>query len=179
MSQDKIGVDQWVEQYDKRVSRMGPIRTFIEQTSRRLPVWGWLIVMVLIGFLLPVATSNVFVIRIAGNIALMATLGLGLNVVVGYAGLLDLGFVAFYGIGAYAYAYLSSNFTGVHLPTWATLIFVVILSGLFGLLLGSPSLRLIGDYLAIVTLGFGQIFTQLATSMNRVDLPGRDKPIDL
>jgi branched-chain amino acid transport system permease protein len=135
--------------------------------------------MVVVGFLLPVMSSNVFVIRVAGNIALMAILGLGLNIVVGYAGLLDLGFVAFYGIGAYAYAYLSSDFTGVHLPTWATLIIVVILSGLFGLLLGSPSLRLIGDYLAIVTLGFGQIFTQLATSMTRVDLPGRDTPVDL
>jgi branched-chain amino acid transport system permease protein len=179
MSQDKIGVDQWVEQYDKRVSRMGPIRVFVEQTSHRLPVWGWLIVMVVLGFILPILTSNGFVIHIAGSIALMAILGLGLNVVVGYAGLLDLGFVAFYGIGAYAYAYLSSNFTGVHLPTWATLIFVIILSGLFGLLLGSPSLRLIGDYLAIVTLGFGQIFTQLATSMNRVDLPGRNQPVDL
>ncbi|MEP6987999.1 MAG: branched-chain amino acid ABC transporter permease [Chloroflexota bacterium] len=179
MSQDKIGVDQWVEQYDQRVNRASGLRGFVEQTSRRLPVWGWLIVMVVFGFLLPLVTDNGFVIRIAGNIALMATLGLGLNVVVGYAGLLDLGFVAFYGIGAYVYAYLSSDFTGVHLPTWATLVIVVVVSGLFGLLLGSPSLRLLGDYLAIVTLGFGQIFTQLATSLNRVDLPGRDKPVDL
>src|SRR5215213_4966648 len=122
MSQDKIGVDQWVEQYDQRVNRVTGLRSFIERTSRRLPVWGWLIVMVVVGFLLPVLTSNVFAIRVAGNIALMATLGLGLNVVVGYAGLLDLGFVAFYGIGAYAYAYLSSDFTGIHLPTVVTLV---------------------------------------------------------
>jgi len=179
MSRDKIGVDQWVEQYDQRVSRRAGIQGFIENTSRRLPVWGWLIVMVVFGSLLPVITANTFTIRIAGNIALMGILALGLNVVVGYAGLLDLGFIAFYGIGAYAYAYLSSDFTGIHLPTWITLIIILVLSTLFGLLLGSPSLRLIGDYLAIVTLGFGQMFVQLTTSLTRVDLPGRSKPVDL
>lgn len=179
MSRDKIGVDQWVEQYDQRVSRASGLRGFIEQTSRRLPVWGWLIVLVVVGASLPLLTTNSFAIRIAANIALMGMLALGLNVVVGYAGLLDLGFIAFYGIGAYTYAYLSSDFIGVHLPTWITLILVVVISGLFGLLLGSPSLRLIGDYLAIVTLGFGQMFVQLTTSLTRVDLPGRDKPVDL
>jgi branched-chain amino acid transport system permease protein len=179
MSRDKIGVDQWVEQYDQRVSRSKGIQGFIEQTSRRLPVWAWLICLVVLGALLPVATTNSFAIRIAGNIALMGILALGLNVVAGYAGLLDLGFVAFYGIGAYVYAYLSSDFTGIHFPTWATLIIIVVVSALFGLLLGSPSLRLIGDYLAIVTLGFGQMFVQLTTSLTRVDLPGREKPVDL
>lgn len=179
MSRDKIGVDQWVEQYDQRVSRSKGIQGFIEQTSRRLPVWGWLICLVVLGALLPVITSNTFALRIAGSIALMGILALGLNVVAGYAGLLDLGFVAFYGIGAYVYAYLSSDFTGIHLPTFATFIIIVVISSLFGLLLGSPSLRLIGDYLAIVTLGFGQMFVQLTTSLTRVSLPGRDKPVDL
>jgi branched-chain amino acid transport system permease protein len=135
--------------------------------------------MVIFAGLLPLLTSNTFVIRIAGNIALMGTLALGLNVVVGYAGLLDLGFVAFFGIGAYAYAYMSSNFSGLHFPTWFSLIVVLVVSILFGLLLGLPSLRLVGDYLAIVTLGFGQIFVQLTTSMTRVYLPGREAAIDL
>lgn len=179
MSQDKIGVDQWVEQYGQRVKRGNLLTAFVEDNRKRLPVWGWLVVMVAVCALLPLLTGNTFVIRVAGNIALLGTLALGLNVVVGYAGLLDLGFVAFYGIGAYAYAYLSSDFTGVHLPTWASLLIVVIVSALFGLLLGLPSLRLVGDYLAIVTLGFGQIFVQLATSLTRVELPGREKPLDL
>ncbi len=179
MSRDKIGTDQWVEQYEQRVNRSKGIQGFIQETSKRLPVWGWLIVLVVFGSLLPVVTSNTFAIRIAGNIALMGILALGLNVVVGYAGMLDLGFIAFYGIGAYTYAYLSSDFTGVHLPTWASLMLIVVLSALFGLLLGSPSLRLIGDYLAIVTLGFGQMFVQLTTSLTRVNLPGREKPVDL
>lgn len=179
MSRDKIGVDQWVEQYDQRVTRASGLRGFFEQMSRRLPVWGWLIVLVLVGALLPVLTTNTFAIRVAGNIALMGILALGLNVVVGYAGMLDLGFIAFYGIGAYVYAYLSSDFTGVHLPTWLTLLIIVGISALFGLLLGSPSLRLVGDYFAIVTLGFGQMFVQLTTSLTRVELPGRAEPIDL
>src|SRR5512147_1273940 len=113
MSRDKIGVDQWVEQYEQRVSSVGGLRGRLEQLSRRFPVWVWLIVLIVVGATIPFLTSNNFVIRIAGNIALYGTLALGLNVVVGYAGLLDLGFVAFYGIGAYTYAYLSSDFTGV------------------------------------------------------------------
>ncbi len=131
MSRDKIGVDQWVEQYDQRVSRAAGIRGLIERTSQRLPVWGWLVVLVVLGALLPVLTANAFAIRIAGNIALMGILALGLNVVVGYAGLLDLGFIAFYGIGAYAYAYMSSDFSGVHLPTWLSLVLIVVISALF------------------------------------------------
>jgi branched-chain amino acid transport system permease protein len=179
MSREKIGTDQWVEQYEGRVGRGNALQRLIKQWSERLPVWAWLIIMVLVAGLLPIITDNNFVIRVAGNIALLGILALGLNVVVGYAGLLDLGFVAFYGVGAYLYAYLSSDFTGVHLPTWITLIIVIIVSALFGLLLSLPSLRLIGDYLAIVTLGFGQIFVQLMTSMTRVSLPWLEDPVDL
>lgn len=155
------------------------LRGLVNQIGSRLPAWGWLLVLVGLGAMLPLLTSNTFVIRVAGNVGLMGMLALGLNVVVGYSGLLDLGFVAFYGIGAYAYAYLSSDFTGLHLPTWATLIIITVISALFGLLLGLPSLRLIGDYLAIVTLGFGLIFGQLMTSLTRVSLPGRETPVDL
>ncbi len=179
MSEPKIGVDQWVEQYTKRVTQKKGFAALVDQASRRLPAWAWLIIMVGIGFTLPLLTSNDLVIRIAGNVALMGTLALGLNVVVGFSGLLDLGFVAFYGVGAYAYAYLSSDFTGIHLPTGETLILITVISALFGLLLGLPSLRLIGDYLAIVTLGFGQIFVQLMTSLTRVKLPGQTSAIDL
>lgn len=179
MSQDKIGVDQWVEQHKERVGQQTGLPAIINQISRRLPAWAWLVVLVLVGLVLPVLTSNTFAIRIAGNVALLGTLALGLNIVVGYSGLLDLGFVAFYGIGAYTYAYLSSDFTGVHLPTPITLIIITLVSAFFGFLLGLPSLRLIGDYLAIVTLGFGQIFVQLATSLTRVSLPGVEKPVDL
>jgi len=81
-------------------------------------------------------------------------LGLGLNIVVGYAGLLDLGFVAFYAVGAYGYA-LGSQYLG--LTFWEALPFCALLAALFGAILGFPVLKMHGDYLAIVTLGFGEI----------------------
>ncbi len=81
-------------------------------------------------------------------------LGLGLNVVVGFAGLLDLGFVGFYAVGAYGYA-LGHQYLG--LGFWSSLPFAALLAGLFGMILGFPVLRMHGDYLAIVTLGFGEI----------------------
>ena len=84
-------------------------------------------------------------------------LAVGLNVVVGLAGLLDLGYAAFFAIGAYTYAYGASPFTGQHFPFWIMLVAGAFVAAIFGLMLGAPTLRLRGDYLAIVTLGFGEI----------------------
>jgi ABC-type branched-subunit amino acid transport system permease subunit len=84
-------------------------------------------------------------------------LALGLNVVVGLAGLLDLGYAAFFAIGAYTYAYGASGFTGLDIPFWVMLLVGALVAAVFGVLLGAPTLRLRGDYLAIVTLGFGEI----------------------
>jgi branched-chain amino acid transport system permease protein len=84
-------------------------------------------------------------------------LALGLNVVVGLAGLLDLGYAAFFAIGAYTYAYGASGFTDLHIPFWPMLLVGALVAAVFGILLGAPTLRLRGDYLAIVTLGFGEI----------------------
>ncbi len=84
-------------------------------------------------------------------------LALGLNVVVGFAGLLDLGYAAFFAIGAYTYAYGASGYTGLAIPFWPMLLVGALVAAIFGILLGAPTLRLRGDYLAIVTLGFGEI----------------------
>jgi ABC-type branched-subunit amino acid transport system permease subunit len=84
-------------------------------------------------------------------------LAVGLNVVVGLAGLLDLGYAAFFAIGAYTYAYGASPFSHNHIPFWPMLLVGAAVAAIFGLLLGAPTLRLRGDYLAIVTLGFGEI----------------------
>ena len=84
-------------------------------------------------------------------------LAIGLNVVVGLAGLLDLGYAAFFAIGAYTYAFGASDFTGLHIPFWFMLPVGALVAVVFGVLLGAPTLRLRGDYLAIVTLGFGEI----------------------
>ncbi|MFC8507158.1 branched-chain amino acid ABC transporter permease [Streptomyces sp. NPDC057411] len=98
---------------------------------------------------------------IAVNILIFATVALGLNIVVGLAGLLDLGYVAFLGVGAYTAALVSgatSSAFGVQFPFWAAALTGMAASLVFGVVIGAPTLRLRGDYLAIVTLGFGEIF---------------------
>ncbi len=111
-------------------------------------------------FLLPVLLlvlpfiSGDYFIDVAILSGIYIILALGLNVVVGFAGLLNLGFVAFYAIGAYTYALLNTKFG---LGFWSALPFSVGLSAVAGFLLAIPALRLRGDYLAIVTLGFGEI----------------------
>lgn len=91
---------------------------------------------------------------IAGIYVLLA---LGLNIVVGLSGLLDLGYAAFFAIGSYAFAFAASPFTGLDIPFWPMLLVGAVVAAVFGILLGAPTLRLRGDYLAIVTLGFGEI----------------------
>jgi branched-chain amino acid transport system permease protein len=94
-------------------------------------------------------------------------LALGLNIVVGFAGLLDLGYIAFYAIGAYVYALLASPHFNLHLPFWIILPIGAAVAALFGVLLGAPVLKLRGDYLAIVTLGFGEIIRIFLNNLSR------------
>src|SRR5438874_160606 len=120
-------------------------------------------------------------VRIIDVSLLYVLLALGLNIVVGYAGLLDLGYVAFYALGAYMFGLLASpqlgetfaNIrhafpTGLHTPFWVVIPAGAALAGLFGVLLGTPTLKLRGDYLAIVTLGFGEI---IRVFINNLDAP--------
>ena len=120
-------------------------------------------------------------VRIMALALLYVLLSLGLNIVVGYAGLLDLGYVAFYAVGAYMFALLASphltdNFewikaafpNGLHTPIWLVIPLAALLAGLAGVLLGAPTLKLRGDYLAIVTLGFGEI---IRVFMNNLEYP--------
>ncbi|MDW8054340.1 MAG: hypothetical protein RMJ86_07335 [Anaerolineae bacterium] len=118
-------------------------------------------------------TLDQFQNAVMGIVFIFVMMGLGLNIVVGYAGLLDLGYVAFFAIGAYAYAFLSAPFSSpwfsqqlaqLGLPTtqpllsfWQAIPLIMLLGALGGVMLGVPVLRLRGDYLAIVTLGFGEI----------------------
>ena len=106
---------------------------------------------------------------IGANILIFATVALGLNVVVGLAGLLDLGYVAFLGVGAYTAALVSGaplSAIGVQFPFWAAVLTGAAVSLIFGVLIGAPTLRLRGDYLAIVTLGFGEIFRVTVNNLN-------------
>ena len=105
-------------------------------------------------------------VRILNFAMIYTMLALGLNIVVGFAGLLDLGYIAFYAVGAYTYALLSSPQFGIHLPFWAILPIGAGIACLFGVLLGAPTLKLRGDYLAIVTLGFGEIIRIFLNNLN-------------
>src|SRR4051812_24080416 len=129
--------------------------------ARRSPVVTW-IGFALIGvalLVLPFALSSIGTawVRIANFAILYILLALGLNIVVGFAGLLDLGYIAFYAVGAYVYALLASPHFNLHLPFWLILPIGAAVAAFFGVLLGAPTLKLRGDYLAIVTLGFGEI----------------------
>ena len=115
----------------------------------------------------PLAAPNDYWIGVMARICLYATLALGLNIVVGFAGLLDLGYVAFFGIGSYLYAFLASTHFGLHLPFLLAVPIVVVLTAFSGILIGAPTLRLRGDYLAIVTLGFGEITYLLLINLDR------------
>ena len=115
----------------------------------------------------PLVAPNDYVVGVLARICLYATLALGLNIVVGFAGLLDIGYVAFFGIGSYAYAFLASPHFGLHLPFLLALPIVVVATAFFGILIGAPTLRLGGDYLAIVTLGFGEITYLLLLNLDR------------
>jgi branched-chain amino acid transport system permease protein len=125
------------------------------------PRLKWIGVMLIVASLvaLPFALSYAGTawVRITNFAILYTLLALGLNIVVGFAGLLDLGYIAFYAVGAYTYALLASPHFDIHLPWWAILPIGASVACLFGVLLGTPTLKLRGDYLAIVTLGFGEI----------------------
>jgi branched-chain amino acid transport system permease protein len=129
-----------------------------------------------------------FLISFVADGGVYILLAIGLNVVVGFAGLLDLGYAAFFAIGAYTYAFLASDHlivtplaTTVHLPFWIVLFIGLFVAASFGIVLGAPTLRLRGDYLAIVTLGFGEIvprvFRNLGTWTSGVNgISALDKP---
>jgi branched-chain amino acid transport system permease protein len=135
-------------------------------SHRVASVVAWLVVAGLL-LVLPYLVGSV-VSRILGTVGIFLLLGLGLNIVVGYAGLLDLGYVAFFSVGAYVMAILTGGQRvtfkgyqppafGANLSFWVALPIVVAVAALIGALIGAPVLRLRGDYLAIVTLGFGEI----------------------
>jgi len=157
-----IGHDEWVARHVER--RLPPRLGVYEQRLRQVPWWLWLMLAVGVACLLPVFTSSGYWRRVGFETVIYALLALGLNVVVGWGGLLDLGYVAFFGVGAYGYALLDSPHYGIHMWALVSIPIMVVVGALVGFLLGLPSRRLSGDYLAIVTLFFLQLFQTLATN---------------
>lgn len=174
----RIGVDDWVAEAEGRDERYQGWVGELRRQFDRIPISAHLAAFLLIAASIPFISSSGYVIRVGVITLLYALLAVGLNVVVGYAGLLDLGYIAFFGFGAYAYALMSSNQFHVHWPAEVTVPMVVVGSAMLGLLLGLPSWRLLGDYLAIITLFFGQAFYTLVNNANRITIPGQHKPTD-
>jgi branched-chain amino acid transport system permease protein len=151
--------------FRSRVNRLFKIGLGVALLCIVLPIFG---------------TLNPFYIDVATQAGIFVTLALGLNVVVGFAGLLDLGYVAFFAVGAYLWGVLSTpQITAINpaaapiapLSFYPFIIIGLIAGGIFGVLLGLPVLRLRGDYLAIVTLGFGEVIRVLANNL--------DKPVNI
>jgi len=134
-----------------------------------LRVWigAALIAIPLLALPFALAYAGTAWVRIANFAILYVMLALGLNIVVGFAGLLDLGYIAFYAVGAYVYALLASPQFNLHLPFWVILPIGAAVAALFGIVLGTPTLKLRGDYLAIVTLGFGEIIRIFLNNLSR------------
>lgn len=139
----------------------------IPQSAFQIPIKVYMPALILFIVLLPVLVGNYWT-QILGDIGIYVMLGIGLNVVVGFAGLLDLGYVAFYAIGAYGYALLASPQFGIHIPFWVMVPACVAFAAIGGTLLGIPVLRMRGDYLAIVTLGFGEIIRIVLNNLDPV-----------
>lgn len=123
------------------------------------------IVLAVLPFIVGSTLGNSWV-RTLDFALLYIMLALGLNIVVGFAGLLDLGYIAFYAVGAYTFALLNSPHLSIFMPWWFILPLGAILAAFFGIMLGTPVLRLRGDYLAIVTLGFGEIIRIFMNNLN-------------
>jgi len=179
----RIGADEWVARSDERAEVRGGIVGRFRERFELVPKPVVFVLFVSAAALVPLLTAqtenDIYFLRV-GTVALVfALLALGLNVAVGFAGLLDLGYIAYYGIGAYGYAMLSSDKFGIHWEAWLVIPLVVAISALVGLLLALPSRRLVGDYLAIVTLFFGQIFYVIATQGYRVSFLGLNKDLGL
>lgn len=170
-----IGKDEWVAQaLDRRSERA------IERIRRRLggiPVQWRILSVTAAALLFALVSPTDYTTRVAFTVALYTLLATGLNVVVGWAGLLDLGYAAFFGFGAYAYALLSSDKFNLHWPTFVSVPVVIAGAAALGYVLGLPSRRLSGDYLAIVTLFFGQIFVSVANNGDRLQLTIVGNPI--
>lgn len=171
-----IGVDRWVEESGDRQEQYSgwtaPARRLFDSIRPGWRLGGFVFLLALFPILAPQGT-----VRVGITALLLVMLALGLNVVVGWAGLLDLGYVAFYGFGAYFYAIVASDQLPAHWPTWIAIPVVVVATALLGALLSLPSRRLVGDYLAIMTLFFAQVFVEIVRNFQR--LPGISPDFDL
>jgi branched-chain amino acid transport system permease protein len=166
--QPQIGRDEWVATHEHRTAR----ERRLVQAYNRVPPWLRIVLLAALTIPVPFILNTGDLYTFGLFAVLYALLALGLNVTVGLAGLLDLGYIAFFGFGAYLYAIIASPHYDWHVSGVLALPLVIAASAVLGLLLGLPSWRLLGDYLAIVTLFFGQAFVFFVGTTNPHGLTG-------
>jgi ABC-type branched-subunit amino acid transport system permease subunit len=162
----RVGVDEWVASHEGRREARTGITGAIVRGWERIPAAGHLLILLAPFAIFPFVTNEGNVFRYGLITIIYALLAMGLNVVVGFAGLLDLGYVAFFGFGAYLYGIMASGHSGHHLHAQIAIPIATVATALVGLLLGLTSWRLLGDYLAIVTLFFLQAFVIFVNNAN-------------
>jgi len=173
-----IGVDEWVAQASERHDRGSGWQRRLTVLNERVGWWPRWATIVIAGLAFGQLSLNVNVQTVAVNCLIYAILAVGLNVAVGWAGLLDLGYIAFFGCGAYGYAIFSSpalgtgGVGGVQLPAIASIPIAIAGTAIIGALVGLVSLRVSGDYLAIVTLFVGQAFMEFVNNVATSHLGG-------
>jgi branched-chain amino acid transport system permease protein len=164
----QVGADEWVARQAQRREYLPSWLGRAQRASERIGWWPRLGIVGLVAIALPSLGLGAFQVQVGIDALVIALLAVGLNVVVGWAGLLDLGYIAFFGFGAYGFALLSSSQigpNGIHLPAYVSVPLVMIGAAGLGLAVGLPSRRLIGDYLAIVTLFFGEAFVEFTNNV--------------
>ena len=139
--------------FDAVTKPAGRLKARLDTAALRVPMPLWLTALAVGAMCYPMLTGR-YAQDVAINVLVYICLGLGLNIVIGLCGLLDLGYIAFYGVGAYTYALLSVHYA---VPFWVSLPVCALFAAVAGCIIGYPTLRMRGDYLAIVTLGFGEI----------------------
>jgi ABC-type branched-subunit amino acid transport system permease subunit len=171
----QVGADEWVSRHAQRREFLPSWLGKAQQSTERVGWWPRLAIAGLAGAALPLLGLGGFQLQVGIDALVVALLAVGLNIVVGWAGMLDLGYIAFFGFGAYGFALLSSGQigrAGIHLPALASLPLVMIGAAILGLLVGLPSRRLFGDYLAIITLFFGEAFVEFTNNVGSGTLGG-------
>ena len=164
----QVGADEWVARQEHRREYLPSWLGTAQRASEKLGWWPKLLLAGLAGLALPLIGLGGFQLQVGIDSLVVALLAVGLNIVVGWAGILDLGYIAFMGIGAYGFALLSSaqiGPAGIHLWAVVSIPIVMIAAAIMGLVIGWPSRRLIGDYLAIVTLFFGEAFVEFSNNV--------------
>jgi branched-chain amino acid transport system permease protein len=161
----QVGVDEWVAREQGRREYLPSWLGSAQRASERVGWWPRLALATVAALVLPFLGLGGFQLQVGIDALVIALLAVGLNIVVGWAGLLDLGYVAFFGFGAYGFALLSSSQISIHLPSILAIPIVMIGAAILGLIVGWPSRRLIGDYLAIITLFFGEAFYEFTVNV--------------